>query len=163
KGALATVERMKPVRADDPFKDEALRHIAVVQAEAGDSKGALETAGLIRGQMSQKAMALAAIVATLVKARDKEGAAKLVGQMHELIPGAGMPRDFGLLALAEAQAALGLPEDGLKTAKEITDLQCRDGARWRIATAQAARGDIKAARRTADAIEDEHLKGEALK
>jgi tetratricopeptide (TPR) repeat protein len=162
-GALATVERMQPVRADDPFKDEALRQIAVAQAEADDSKGALETAGRISGQTHYKTIALAAIVAALFKAGDKDGAAKLVGQIRELIPGAGVPRDLGLTALAEAQAALGMLEDALKTAKEIADLQWRDGARWRMATAQAARGDVKAARQTAEAIEDGYRKGDALK
>src|SRR5262249_33959834 len=130
--------------------------------ETGDAKGALKTTERMTGQHN-KALALTAVVAARVKAGDKDGAAKLAEQIRDFIPGAGPPRDFSLTALAEAPAAVGNPEDALKTVKDIADPQWRDGALWRIGTAQAARGDVKAARHTAEAIEDGHSKGEVLK
>jgi RNA polymerase sigma factor (sigma-70 family) len=163
KGALATVERMRPVQADDPYRADALQQIAVAQAGAGDTDGALKTAGRITGRLHAKAFALAAVAAARVKAGDREGAAKLVAQIRETVPETGAPRNFGLMALAETQAAVGRPQDALQTAKEITEPQWRDGALGRIAAGQAARGDVKSARRTARAIEDGYHKGQALK
>jgi tetratricopeptide (TPR) repeat protein len=162
KGARATVERMRPVRDNDPFRDQALRQIAVIQAEAGDRKGALETSAGI-SQMSDKAFVLSAVAIAEAKAGNKKKAAEVIEQIRGILSGEGTPRNFGLHALATAQAAAGMSEDALNTANEITEAMWREGALWRIATLQARRGELKAARQAAEAIADGHRKGEALK
>jgi RNA polymerase sigma factor (sigma-70 family) len=163
KGAMDAIARMQPIRPDDPFKVEGLRMLAVQQAEAGDVKGALETAELITAGTHGKALALVAVASAKARGGDRDGAAKLVGVIREHVPMAGVERGFGLMAVATAQAAAGQADEAIKTCKEIADAQWRDGALWGIAKEQAARGEIRPARQTAEAIEDAYHKSEALK
>jgi hypothetical protein len=86
-----------------------------------------------------------------------------VTTIRALVPAHGIKRDFGLIAVAEAQAAAGLAEDAVKTVKEVADAEWREGGLWQLVKGHASRGSIDAARRTADAIEDGRVKGEALK
>ena len=68
-----------------------------------------------------------------------------------------------LARIAEVLADAGSTDNARKVAGAIVDATWRDIARMSIATAQAGRGEIEAALKTADEIQGADQKGEALK
>jgi len=158
KGALDTADKIE----QEAYKTEALRHMAVAQVEAGDTKAAAETAGRIGDKSPLRATVLAAIACARAKANDRKAAEQLLPEIREAARlGGDGTRFFGFMAVAEAEAAAGKGDEAIKTAKQIDEDLWRDRALQRVAAGQAARGELSAARRTADAIVDRYNKGEA--
>src|SRR5439155_9641360 len=159
KGALETVAMVE----QEGYKTDALRQIGLAQVEKGDTKAAAETAGRFGNDTPFRATVLAAIACARAKANDRKAAEKLLPEIREASRlGEEGTRFFGFMALAEAEAAAGLRDAAIMTAMQIDDAQWRDRALARVAAGQAGRGELPAARRTAEAIVDGYNKGEAL-
>src|SRR5262249_41301817 len=147
KGALATIDMVE----EQGYKTDALRHIGLKQVEKGDLKAAAETADRFGNDSPFRATVLSAIACARAKANDRKAAEKLLPEIREAAgQGDQAARFFGHMAVAEAEAAAGLGEAAIKTAMQIDDPLWCDRALQRVAAGQAARGELQAARPTAE-------------
>jgi RNA polymerase sigma factor (sigma-70 family) len=162
KGALATAETIN----QDDARAGARSAVAAAQAKAGDLKAAEETIAAIAVEV-RKGEATRALVAAQIKAgklKDAERTAE--GVTHDL------SRALVLLALARAHhaakdrdAAARFMQDALKVITGIEDNERTDTravAEGALAEALADMGDVKQARKTAQAVKKATWRAGAL-
>jgi tetratricopeptide (TPR) repeat protein len=155
KGALETARAME----SDSARDYALAYIAVAQIEAGDIKGGLQTAEDVSFNKKDWVLSAAA------RAQAAAGNVKEARQTAEKI--GNDPSLLAAIAAAQARAkdrdaAKKTLQEALKIAGEFSegnpdtgdDGSRRGGAFGAIAGVQAAMGDVKEARQTADALKE---------
>ena len=133
---------------------EILHGIATAQAKAGDIAGGLQTAYGIHNVLTRVG-ALRLIAKVQVEAGDLQAARQTIAAA---IDGAGS-HAYTLSNIAIEQAEAGDIAGGLRTARDIDDVEKRVGALYGIAERQAEARDLRAARQTADsalALEKAH-------
>jgi RNA polymerase sigma factor (sigma-70 family) len=159
KGASKTTESIQ----EGPYKGDALCQIAVRLAETGKTKEAVDVAGRIKDGLPGKCLALAAIASVRAKAGDREGAARLLPAARMAAATLeGGAKYFGPMTVAEVESAAGKAEDALKTIASIENGVEYLEALRHLGEVQAARGDIRAARRTAEAMTDDYHQDQLL-
>ena len=134
--------------------DGFLRGIATAQVEAGDIAGGLRTAYGFHNVLT-RVEALRSIAIVQAKARNEEAAKQTFAAA---IDAAGS-HAHTLSTIATEQAEAGDIAGGLRTARDIHDVEERARALYYIARVQARAGDLRAARRTVDsalALEKAH-------
>jgi RNA polymerase sigma factor (sigma-70 family) len=159
KGAMKTAESIQAA----PYKGDALREIAVRLAETGKTKEAEEVARRIADGIPAKCLALATIASLRARDKDREGAARLLPAVRAAAGTLeGGAKYFGPLTVAEAEAAAGKAEDALKTIATLENGVEYLEALRHLGESQAVRGEIRAARRTAEAMTDDYHQDQVL-
>ena len=155
KQALATAEQ---IPSESAVRDNPLKTIAARQAETGDLEAANATVKSI-GSQAVKAQALLSIAGAQLRAGNKPAALKTLEEARQI---AGPMDAETLIAAAGVEAEAGLFEDAEKTARKLEKGDSQDRAWQNIALAQARKGDINAAKATADRISNPYYQGETL-
>ena len=127
------------------LRSVALRGIATAQVEAGDIAGALRTAYGFHNVLT-RVEALRSIAIVQAKARDEEAAKQTLAAAVD----AAGSHAHTLIEIAIEQAEAGDIAGGLRTAREIHDVEEQAHALYKIARVQARAGDLRAAGRTVD-------------
>ena len=127
------------------LRSGALREIATAQVEAGDIAGALRTAYGFHNVLT-RVEALRSIAIVQAKARDEEAARQTLAAAVD----AAGSHARTLIEIAIEQAEAGDIAGGLRTARDIHDVEEQARALYEIARVQARAGDLRAAGRTFD-------------
>ena len=131
-----------------------LSNIAAAQVEAGDIAGGLQIAYGFH-KVLPRVEALRRIAIVQAKARDEETAKRTFAAAVD----AAGSHSQTLIEIALEQAEAGDIAGGIRTVREIQDVEERARALFIITRVQARAGDLQAARRTADsalALEEAH-------
>src|SRR5262249_48048250 len=135
-------------------RDEIMLAIAFGQLQAGDRKGARETAAKTKGGGHQRSYILAALLLEQAKSRatitNQEFAA-----VTDAVPTEGDAKLLGQAAIAMAHVARGEHDKARDAANEVSDDQWRARALRGVAKAQAELGKLDEARKTFAAINDD--------
>ena len=131
-----------------------LRSIAIARVEAGDIAGGLRTAYGIH-DVVERVDAFVSIDRVQAKARDEEAARQTFAAAIDAAGSDAIILRHIAILQAEAEDIAG----GLRTARDIQDVEEQARALWDIARVQARAGDLRAAGRTVDsalALEKAH-------
>ncbi len=175
-GAFRTAALIESAFAGKPLpevaattKSEMLRAIAIAQARAGDSRGALQAVGSI-GNPYMQASALAEIAVTQAERGDQLAAGATLRKALQI---ATAIQDFSaqapaLLGIAQAQAKVGDRAAATRTFRQARqtvrvseDERYKTDALLDLAMVQSGAGDFSGAVETADGIQDVDAKAHA--
>jgi len=168
-GDMAAARSVIQGMANSQMKSYALTSVAEAQNRKGDPGAArqtlddaLQSAAALDNDY-QRSSALGSVAQSLARIGERDLAQRTVDDASRISESLDSAmRDFGLVAVAAAQAMAYDAETGLRTANDIATEGARNSALLQIASGRAEAGDVTGALDTAKSISDDFFRGSAL-
>ena len=173
-GEIETALRIAQRIADDKGNTYGLFFVAIKQANDGDIKGARQSLNAaIRAADTDKnpfgrVLGLVGVARTLMKIGDLETARRITTEVFATASSfedksKSSKRNIALSHIAGIQTIAFDSDLGLRTANSISSSLWRYAGLPSVAWSQAVTGDVTGGRKMANAIPDNHFRGQALR